>query len=443
MDNKYVMIKSAPAPLSEEVETNKIETELTILWGESVLFSGTVNKPFSIGEENCNFTVPGINVLVKDGVLFGPQAISLTEEFSTVTFGDITIKARLVRAGRVYPTSILSGWSHTAYVGLSGTIHVALLFLFAFFMPPLGISDAEASTKDQLFLMQQYLNASAEREQEAKEDAETAEDSKDNQEGGTGQRAVGEEGTMGNPNSPARNNRYSIAGPKDNKDIHISREAALREASSFGMIGILNVGSGGDPNAPTAIWGRDEALGADSFSYRGNMWGTDIGESFGSNGLGLSGIGESGGGKGEGIGVGSVGTIGHGAGLGDKQGFGNGHGLLKSGHKVKDIKVRLGTTTVTGRLPPEVVQRIVRQNYGRFRVCYESGLRSNPSLQGRVAVRFVIGRDGGVSNVANGGSDLPDQNVTQCVIRAFYGLSFPEPEGGIVTVLYPIIFSPN
>jgi len=43
---------------------------------------------------------------------------------------------------------------------------------------------------------------------------------------------------------------------------------------------------------------------------------------------------------------------------------------------------------VNGRLPPEVIQRIVRQNFGRFRNCYESSLRTNPSLTGRVAVKF-------------------------------------------------------
>jgi hypothetical protein len=103
----------------------------------------------------------------------------------------------------------------------------------------------------------------------------------------------------------------------------------------------------------------------------------------------------------------------------------------------------MGATTVSGRLPPEVIQRIVRQNYGRFRLCYENGLRNNPNLQGRVSVRFVIGRDGSVSNVGNAGSDLPDPAVVSCVTRAYYGLSFPQPEGGIVTVVYPIMFSPG
>ena len=59
-------------------------------------------------------------------------------------------------------------------------------------------------------------------------------------------------------------------------------------------------------------------------------------------------------------------------------------------------------------------------------------------------MRFVIGRDGAVSNVANGGSDLPDSGVVSCVRRApSTGLSFPQPEGGIVTVVYPIMFAPG
>lgn len=104
-------------------------------------------------------------------------------------------------------------------------------------------------------------------------------------------------------------------------------------------------------------------------------------------------------------------------------------------------RIRMGATSVSGRLPPEVIQRIVRQNFGRFRLCYENGLRNNPNLQGRVGVRFVIGRDGAVSNVGNGGSDLPDGSVVSCVVRAFQGLTFPQPEGGIVTVVYPVIMT--
>ena len=220
------------------------------------------------------------------------------------------------------------------------------------------------------------------------------------------------------------------------------RAAALRDAAEFGMIGLLNTGAGGDPSAPTAPWGRDDASG-NGLSARGNLWGSDIGDSLGQGGLGLSGIGEGGGGKGQGTGLGSIGTLGHGAGSGVVDGFGHGHGRLGGQHRASPPQVRMGAIQVSGRLPAEVIQRIVRQSFGRFRLCYENGLRTNPNLQGRVSVRFVIRRDGVVENVANGGSDMPDSGVIGCVVRTFHGLSFPEPEDGSVTVTYPIVFSPD
>jgi hypothetical protein len=106
--------------------------------------------------------------------------------------------------------------------------------------------------------------------------------------------------------------------------------------------------------------------------------------------------------------------------------------------------IRQGATTVDGLLPAEVIQRIVRQNFGRFRLCYENGLRSDPKLQGRISVAFTIAADGSVRKASNGGADLPDQSVIGCVVRGFTGLSFPRPErGGTVRVVYPIDFLPG
>lgn len=186
-----------------------------------------------------------------------------------------------------------------------------------------------------------------------------------------------------------------------------------------------------------AAFGIPRTQGKDQLSSAAEVGGAplfkdSVGESFGAGGLGLSGIGEGGGGGG----------FGSGPGIGTGQGFGSGHGRLSGEHRTKPPQVRMGATSVSGRLPPEIIQRIVRQNFGRFRLCYENGLRINPELRGRVTVRFVIGRDGAVTNVANGGSDMPNSTVVACVTRAFYGLSFPKPEGGIVSVSYPIMFAP-
>jgi hypothetical protein len=94
-----------------------------------------------------------------------------------------------------------------------------------------------------------------------------------------------------------------------------------------------------------------------------------------------------------------------------------------------------------GRLPLEIIQGIVRQNFGRFRLCYENGRKTDPELHGRVTTTFVIDPYGAVASTADGGSDLPDQDVVDCVVRGFGNLSFPAPEGGVVSVRYPVQFS--
>lgn len=128
---------------------------------------------------------------------------------------------------------------------------------------------------------------------------------------------------------------------------------------------------------------------------------------------------------------------------------------------------------VSGKLPKEAIQRVIRQSFGVIRECYEAGLARNPKLTGRIAMRFVISRDGGVDHLGvashpspktpaeledlqflihtNGGLPasrdghpaMADLQVVQCVENVFRLLKFPKPEGGIVTVLYPIVFSPG
>jgi hypothetical protein len=78
------------------------------------------------------------------------------------------------------------------------------------------------------------------------------------------------------------------------------------------------------------------------------------------------------------------------------------------------------------------------------RSAYENGLRGNPALAGKVAVKFVIGTKGDVTSAAPAvGTTLPDATVVSCVMGVVTSLSFPQPEAGTVTVVYPIIFSPG
>ncbi|AUX24915.1 uncharacterized protein SOCEGT47_054560 [Sorangium cellulosum] len=69
-------------------------------------------------------------------------------------------------------------------------------------------------------------------------------------------------------------------------------------------------------------------------------------------------------------------------------------------------------------------------------------------------MRFVIGRDGKVTAAdaidVPGGSPpspasapMPDRAVVSCVLREFKKLTSPTPEGGNITVVYPVMFSPG
>jgi len=356
-----------------------------------------------------------------------------------VDVGRLTFRVANVAAGALTPRAGLKSadGSVLAAFGTSFGVAAALLAAVAFWMPALGADDDAELDRDRLVMMQQYLSAQAERSrEETPNNAESGQ--KDSQPGAPAAAAAGRAGVMGKPNMANMNRRAAVAG--DSPSPQLAHAAAVEAARSFGMIELLgtlsSTGSSGSPFL------RDPALGADAMAADGNLWGDTIGDSGGSGGLHLIGGDNGGGGKGDGVGIGTIGTCGT-ANCG-ASGWGHGNSLGHGEHKTGGPKVRMATgLDVSGRIPPEVVQRIVRQNYGRFRMCYENGLRSNPNLGGRVMTRFVIGRDGSVANASNGGSDLADSGVVSCVVSAFYGLSFPSPENGVVRVSYPITFSPE
>jgi len=96
-----------------------------------------------------------------------------------------------------------------------------------------------------------------------------------------------------------------------------------------------------------------------------------------------------------------------------------------------------------GRLSPDEIRAVVRANYDRVRPCYEAGLARDPKLAGRVGIRFVIERDGKVSSTRVADCTLPDCAVARCVRDELKSLTFPEPEGGIVSAVYPLMLEPG
>ena len=134
----------------------------------------------------------------------------------------------------------------------------------------------ERRSRLEAFNVHARLADSAEDEQELEAKSSELAVSADNKEGGTGTRAKGEEGSMG---SPVRSSgtRFGVRGPSDS-----TAEAAPKVASPDQNMD--RPASPAPPPAQAARPGKAEekqAEPADPMSARGNMWGSDIGDSAG------------------------------------------------------------------------------------------------------------------------------------------------------------------
>lgn len=356
----------------------------------------------------------------------------------------LTVRA-LGRAARL-PRGIgaLDARVPAAYFASSLAVFAGLFGALAYVVPHAGLEEDGDLSKDRLVLLQQYMVAAARREEDAPK-PEAPLELPTQASGPSGEAAAQAAGAAGTTKPTTSHGRFAVQQTTPNPDeVFLARVRAKEEASLFGMIGLLSSAPAGDPLAPTSPFGRETALGDDPLSANGAMWGDTLGEAGGSGGLSLLGAEEGGGRTGRWIGMDGVNTIGPGSNGPGPGVFGSSNARPGGVHKPKTPTVRVPMSiTTSGHLPAEIIQRTVRQNFGRFRMCYQAGLTRNPSLEGRVSVRFVIGRDGAVSNVGLVGAGMPDASVNDCLRASFYGISFTRPDNGIVQVTYPLLFSPE
>jgi len=124
---------------------------------------------------------------------------------------------------------------------------------------------------------------------------------------------------------------------------------------------------------------------------------------------------------------------------------------LNSEHKVElsekvEIKVEspvfvpLESDGSQGDLDFDDVSRVISDNIGGVKFCYELGLKRNPSLTGKAEIEFTIGENGRVVSARVVSSTLNDSRVESCILRKVRSMRFPAPEGGKVTVKYPFVF---
>lgn len=251
---------------------------------------------------------------------------------------------------------------------------------------------------------------------------------------------AGPDGATGQPSAPRRATRVALKGPGSAIPRLARTFDPERAARAAGILGLMD-GDGG----LRAVGGLD-TYGDAAASVWGGLTGGEIGEGLGVGGLGLVGTGDGGALHGEGvIGLGNVGLIGKGGGGGtcdarcDDGGVGAGFG----GRGTRTPKVHQARAQVDGGLDEAVVRRVVRTHLNEIRHCYDQALTRDKATKGRLALEFLIGDAGQVSNAVVGESEVRDELLGRCVVQAARRWRFPRPAGGGRTlVTYPFTFEP-
>ena len=84
---------------------------------------------------------------------------------------------------------------------------------------------------------------------------------------------------------------------------------------------------------------------------------------------------------------------------------------------------------------------VVKRQLGSIKAWYERELEKNPSLAGKVVVKFVIARDGSVSKASMKSSTLDSPTAETCILRSFKRMRFSKQKGGGISVInYPFEF---
>lgn len=98
----------------------------------------------------------------------------------------------------------------------------------------------------------------------------------------------------------------------------------------------------------------------------------------------------------------------------------------------------------SGDFDVQAVIRLINTRRAAITRCYETQLRSDPTLSGRVAVSMTIQESGSVTNVRATENTTGSDEVASCVVRVISGFRFnPGPEGGSVSYSFPFVFEPS
>ena len=97
-----------------------------------------------------------------------------------------------------------------------------------------------------------------------------------------------------------------------------------------------------------------------------------------------------------------------------------------------------------GKVDASVVRQKIHRDLPKINRCYESALRYEPELSGKVKVRFAVVRKGHVQSVRVVENTTGHEGVERCVARVLSGIKFQSRRSGKpLSFTLPFIFAPQ
>jgi len=97
----------------------------------------------------------------------------------------------------------------------------------------------------------------------------------------------------------------------------------------------------------------------------------------------------------------------------------------------------------TGSLSRADIEKTVTRRAGALKSCYESELKKDNTLKGKIEVQFTIQPSGRVSAARVTTNTMSSPAVGACIVAQIQRWRFPQPSGGDVTIKYPFVFTPS
>jgi Ca-activated chloride channel homolog len=104
-------------------------------------------------------------------------------------------------------------------------------------------------------------------------------------------------------------------------------------------------------------------------------------------------------------------------------------------------RMPMARSAVMGSLSRGSVQSGIQKHLRSIQACYEKALKSDPTLSGKVVVKFVIGPKGTVTSAQIVSSTVKNYTFQSDLLDVIRRMTFPTPAGGgSIVVSYPFIF---